>query len=111
MKAKRLGRSIAPSAGLPVAALLRDGRLQAGLFRDEVAERLGWPAGHLAALETGRRLPLLSEVVSLSRLYGLDLEFFRPSAATQPEAGSLQSLATVVPFRRPRAEPTLPEAA
>jgi hypothetical protein len=66
-----------PHAG-SIATRLGLARRRAGLFRDEVAERLGWPPGRLAELELGQRLPQLADLVALARLYRVDIEFFRP---------------------------------
>lgn len=77
-----------------VGGRLRYGRAVAGLFRGEVVESLGWPLSHLATLEQGGRLPTLPELVALSRLYQLDLEFFRPTEPPTPASPGSPRAAT-----------------
>jgi transcriptional regulator with XRE-family HTH domain len=104
---------------LHAAARLRLGREQAGISLDAVSETLDWPTRHLTALEQGRRLPTLVEVIALARLYQLDPEFFLPlDPDASPETDAVPAGGAVPPhLADPRASatsharPTFPEAA
>jgi transcriptional regulator with XRE-family HTH domain len=55
---------------------LREARKQAGLTQAEVAERLGKPQSFVSKCESGERRVDFVELVALSRLYGVELDYF-----------------------------------
>jgi transcriptional regulator with XRE-family HTH domain len=55
---------------------LREARKQAGLTQAEVAERLGKPQSFVSKCESGERRVDFVELVALSRLYGVEFDYF-----------------------------------
>ncbi|HWH37281.1 MAG TPA: helix-turn-helix transcriptional regulator [Candidatus Limnocylindrales bacterium] len=53
---------IPPASLRRLPSALRRCRRSTGQTRQEVCERLGWPPGHLAALELGQRRPKVAEL-------------------------------------------------
>jgi transcriptional regulator with XRE-family HTH domain len=68
----------------PVAGLLRDARLQAGMKQSELSARLGVPQSFVSKYETGERRLDFMEVRSICAALGLPLaEFAERVEATQ----------------------------
>lgn len=80
-QAKRVDPPESVDATRVIARSLRRLRRRRNLDASEVGSVTGWTSEHVEALEAGAIAPLLSEVVTLAWLYGVEVERFRPGGA------------------------------